>query len=73
MVVSVRLSADVEDRLEALSRRTGRPKSFYVKSAIEQHLADLEEQYWADEVITRYEAGDRDSRPWTDLIAELGP
>ena len=48
MVVSVRLSADLEERLDALSARTGRPKSFYVKSAIEAHLADLEEQYWAD-------------------------
>ena len=72
MVVSVRLSADLEERLDALSARTGRPKSFYVKSAIEAHLADLEEQYWADQVIEKYETGDRAARPIGDLIAELG-
>jgi RHH-type rel operon transcriptional repressor/antitoxin RelB len=72
MVVSVRLSGDLEERLDALSERTGRPKSFYVKSALEAHLADLEDQYWADQVITRFEAGDQTTRPISDLITELG-
>ena len=72
MVVSVRLSGDLEERLDALSERTGRPKSFYVKSALEAHLADLEDQYWADQVIARFEAGDQPTRPISDLIAELG-
>ena len=72
MVVSVRLSGDLEARLDALSERTGRPKSFYVKSALEAHLADLEDQYWADQVIARFEAGDQTTRPMSDLITELG-
>ena len=72
MVVSVRLSGALEARLDALSERTGRPKSFYVKSALEAHLADLEDQYWADQVITRFEAGDQTTRPISDLITELG-
>jgi RHH-type rel operon transcriptional repressor/antitoxin RelB len=72
MVVSVRLSGDLEERLDALSERTGRPKSFYVKSALEAHLADLEDQYWADQVIARFEAGDQTTRPISDLITELG-
>ena len=72
MVVSVRLSGDLEERLDALSERTGRPKSFYVKSALEAHLADLEDQYWADQVIARFEAGDQTTRPMSDLITELG-
>ena len=39
---SVRLSDDLEARLERLARLTGRSKSFYVKHAIEEQIEDLE-------------------------------
>ncbi len=70
--LSVRLSDDEARRLEALAARTGRSKTFYVREAIRDHLDDLEERYWADEVITRWEASDRSSRPAEELWAELG-
>lgn len=72
MVVAVRLDDALERRLEELARRTGRSKSFYVKQAIEEHLADLEDYYWADEAVKRWEASGRPSRPLSELKAELG-
>ncbi|MCW2749461.1 MAG: hypothetical protein JWR83_571 [Aeromicrobium sp.] len=71
MTVAVRLSEDVQRRLDALAARTGRTRSFYVKEAIELHLDELEERFWADEIITRYEKTDQKTRPWADVKAEL--
>lgn len=44
-VVSVRLPAEVKDRLDALSHSTGRPAAFYVREALEEHLGELEYAY----------------------------
>jgi RHH-type rel operon transcriptional repressor/antitoxin RelB len=69
--VSVRLSHYVDNRLHALEEATGRTKTFYVKEAIEVHLEELEERYWADKVAARWEASDRQTRPASKLWAEL--
>ena len=71
MVVAVRLTSELERRLEELARRTGRSKSFYVREAIEEHLDELEERYWADEVVARWQASDKTTRPIGVLKAEL--
>jgi RHH-type rel operon transcriptional repressor/antitoxin RelB len=72
MTVTVRLTPDEEARLDALSRRTGRTKSFYVRTAIQTHLEDLEDAYAADEAMKDFEASGRKSRPVADLAADLG-
>lgn len=70
--LSIRLTAEDEARLNALAARTGRSKSFYVRQAIEAHLSELEEVYWADEAIREYESTGRESRPARQLWDELG-
>ena len=72
MVVSVRLDADTDARLSRLAERTGRSKTFYLKQALAEHLDELDERYWEDDVIDRWEASGRPSRPLEDLKAELG-
>lgn len=72
MSIAVRLTEDQEKRLDALAARTGRSRSFYVKEALETHLDELEERFWADEVVDRWEASDRKTRPLSELKAELG-
>lgn len=71
MTVAVRLSEELQKRLDELAARTGRTRSFYVKQAIELHLEELEERFWADDVVARYESSDRKTRPWTEAQAEL--
>jgi len=44
-MLAIRLSQDVEARLEFLAKLTGRTKTFYAKEAIVQHLAELEARY----------------------------
>jgi RHH-type rel operon transcriptional repressor/antitoxin RelB len=72
MPLSVRLTAEEEARLDALAARTGRSKTFYVRQAIEAHLDELEELYWADEAVREWEASGKKSRPAVQLWDELG-
>lgn len=72
MPLSIRLTPEEEARLDALAARTGRSKTFYVRQAIETHLNDLEEQYWADGAIRDWEASGKRSRPARELWNELG-
>jgi len=47
-MLSLRLDPDVERRLDALARITGRTKTFYVRELIEENLEDLEDRYIAE-------------------------
>jgi RHH-type rel operon transcriptional repressor/antitoxin RelB len=42
-VLTVRLSPKLETRLNRLSKRTGRPKSYYAKKALEAFLDEQED------------------------------
>ena len=46
-MIALRLSSELEERLERLARKTGRTKKFHAREAIEQHLEDLEDYYLA--------------------------
>ena len=72
MAISIRLTPEDEARLEALARRTGRSKTFYVREAIHEHLDELEEQFWADSVVREWDNSGRESRPAQELWDELG-
>ena len=47
IVLAVRLSEDMEQRLDQLAKLTGRPKSYYVREALETHLEEIEDTYTA--------------------------
>lgn len=47
----IRLPAEIEARLEALAKATGRTKTFYAREAILEHLDNLEKLYFANQVI----------------------
>lgn len=46
-MLAIRLQPDIEQRLEALAKKTGRTKTFYAREAIEEHIEDLEDTYIA--------------------------
>jgi RHH-type rel operon transcriptional repressor/antitoxin RelB len=48
MTTSIRLPEDLDARLEQLATRTGRTKAYYIREAIEEHIADLEDYYLAE-------------------------
>ncbi|PHV09446.1 type II toxin-antitoxin system RelB family antitoxin, partial [Chitinimonas sp. BJB300] len=40
-MLTIRLPADIENRLNALSKSTGRTKTFYAREAILAHMDEL--------------------------------
>ena len=70
MTISIRLTDEEEARLNNLAHRTGRSKSFYVKTALHEYLTDLEDAFAADAAIDVFEAEGRRSRPLSALEAE---
>jgi RHH-type transcriptional regulator, rel operon repressor / antitoxin RelB len=46
-MLAIRLSPDVEKRLDQLSKKTGRTKSYYAREAIIEYIDDLEDYYLA--------------------------
>lgn len=72
MAISIRLAPEDEARLDELARRTGRSKTFYIREAIHEHLAELEERFWADSVVHEWEESGKQSRPAQALWDELG-
>jgi RHH-type rel operon transcriptional repressor/antitoxin RelB len=72
MTYSIRLPQDVETRLEKLSNRTGRSKAYYVKEAILEHLADLEDIYLAEKRLTDIRTGRTKTIPLGQIMKRYG-
>lgn len=72
MPTSIRLPAEIEDRLDALAARTGRTKAFYIREAIEEHLDDLEDLYQAEQAVRRLRNGESRTYTLEEVGRELG-
>ena len=68
-MIAVRLPQELEERLERLAKETGRTNTFYVREAIAEHLAELEDIYLAERVLERVRAGKEDIVQLDDMIA----
>ena len=71
-MLALRLPPDIESRLDALAKRTGRSKSFYAREAISEHIGDLEDIYVAEQRLADLHAGRSDGVPLTDLMKRYG-
>ena len=54
--LNVRISDEIERRLEDLAKKTKRPKSFYIKDMLEKYLDEYEEAYLALDRISEKNA-----------------
>jgi RHH-type rel operon transcriptional repressor/antitoxin RelB len=68
MTYSIRLPHEIEERLETLSAKTGRRKSFYVKEAILDHLDDIEDTYLAEKRLERLNSGRKQTIPLQEVM-----
>lgn len=57
-MIGVRLPQEIEHRLDALAKATGRTKTYYVREAILEHLDDLEDAYLAEAALERVRRGE---------------
>lgn len=71
-MLALRLPPEIEERLDALAKRTGRSKSFYAREAILEHLDDLEDIYLAETRLEELRAGRSHAVPLDALMKRHG-
>jgi RHH-type rel operon transcriptional repressor/antitoxin RelB len=52
-MLALRLPPEIEKRLDALAKKTGRTKSFYAREAIVRQIEDIEDYYLARRRLAR--------------------
>jgi RHH-type rel operon transcriptional repressor/antitoxin RelB len=67
-MLALRLPPDIEKRLDALAKKTGRTKSYYAREAILRHIEDIEDQHLA---VSRPRRGGR-RKSLTSLQSRAG-
>jgi len=71
-MLALRLPEEIEERLEALAKATGRTKSFYAREAIVEHLDDLEDLFLAEKRLVRVRDGKSKTYSLKQVEDELG-
>jgi len=71
-MLAIRLPAEVENRLAALAKATGRTKTFYAREAILEHLEDLEDLYLAEQRLIANRAGKSKTHTLEEVVRSLG-
>jgi RHH-type rel operon transcriptional repressor/antitoxin RelB len=71
-MLAIRVPQEIEDRLEALAKATGRSKTFYAREAILEHLDDLEDVYLAEQRLADIRAGRTTTAPLEDVMKRHG-
>jgi RHH-type rel operon transcriptional repressor/antitoxin RelB len=71
-MLAIRLPAEIEARLEALAKATGRTKTFYAREAILEHLDDLEDLYLAEQRLIDIRAGKTQTVPLEEVMKRYG-
>ena len=72
MATSVRLEAPLEKRLDALARRTGRTKAYYLRELVQRGMDDLEDYYLAAATVERVRKGEERTYSAADVRSDLG-
>jgi RHH-type rel operon transcriptional repressor/antitoxin RelB len=71
-MLAIRLPAEIEKRLDALAKATGRTKTYYAREAILEHLEDLEDIYLAEQRLADIHAGRVKTIPLEEVMKEYG-
>lgn len=69
-MLAVRLDPDLEARLDAVARRTGRSKSYYAREALREKIEELEDIALLEEALRDPDAGK--SYPLEEVVKRLG-
>ncbi len=71
-MLAIRLPEEIEQRLTALAKETGRTKTFYAREAILRYLDDLEDVYLAEKRLEDLKAGRSKTYTLDEVEASLG-
>ena len=70
-MTTIELSSEIMERLEALSKLTCRPKSFYIQLALEEKLEDIELAFIGESRLDEIRSS-ADVVTWEDVKKENG-
>jgi RHH-type rel operon transcriptional repressor/antitoxin RelB len=70
LMLAVRLDPDLEARLTAVAKRTGRSKSYYARQAIEEKIEELEDIALLEEALKTYDPSK--NKPLDQVMRDLG-
>ncbi len=71
-MLAVRLPSEIEDRLTTLAKVTGRPKSYYAREALLEHLDDMEDLYLSEQRLIEIRAGRAETHSLEEVERRLG-
>ena len=71
-MLAIRLPIEIESRLDALAKATGRTKTFYAREAILEYLDDLEDIYLAEKRLEDIRSGKSEAIPLEDIMRRYG-
>jgi RHH-type rel operon transcriptional repressor/antitoxin RelB len=71
-MLAIRLPVEIENRLEALAKATGRNKTYYAREAILEHLDDLEDVYLAEQRLIDIRSGKTQTIPLEEVMKRYG-
>ena len=71
-MLAIRLEPEIEKRLAALAKKTGRTKTFYARQAILEHLEDLEDTYLAEKRWNEFKIGDQKTVSLAEMMKQHG-
>jgi RHH-type rel operon transcriptional repressor/antitoxin RelB len=71
-MLAIRLPAEIEERLDALAKATGRTKTFYAREAILEYLDDIEDIYLAEKRLEDIRAGRTKTVPIEKIMKHYG-
>lgn len=71
-MLAIRLPPDIEKRLAALAKKTGRTKTFYAREAILTHLENLEDAALAEKRLDEFYKSGEKAIPLADIVKRYG-
>jgi len=71
-MLAQRLPPEIESRLDALAKRTGRSKSYYAREAIVEYLDDREDIDVVARELEAVRSGAAKTTPLSELLARYG-
>lgn len=70
--LTLRLPDEMNKRLNDLSLKTGRTKTYYAKEALEQYIEEMEDIYLAEAALEEHRKTGNQTISFEELGAELG-
>ena len=71
-MVAIDLPDEIEQRLDALAKATGRTKESYLQEAIVEYLGDLEDFHLAEQRLADIRAGSAGTVTLSEVERDLG-